>query len=340
MSWKKEYQSAIRNHSQIENLLGLEVPLIPDYPLFIPQRLIPLLKNSKALRNQYLPSTKELHPQGLKDPIGDKVHLAAPQLIHRYKKRVLFLPTQTCPVYCRFCFRKNELGQDPELFTSQFEKTFLYLNKNKEIDEIIFSGGDPFILDSSKIEYYLNKFLEIKHIKYIRFHTKFLTTIPSRFDEELLSILKNFTLKYKKISLSFHINHSDEIDEKVIQIASSLPKEINLLVQTVLLKDVNDNVEDLKSLFHKCIDIGLRPYDLHHPDIVAGAMHFGVPLEKGRKLYSQLREQLPGWAIPHYIIDIPEGHGKTLAFNSESIEFSGKLINRLGQTIKLNSHLH
>jgi lysine 2,3-aminomutase len=340
MSWKEEFRAAVKDRQQLGKLLNLEIASLPNYPLFIPQRLIPILKRSSALRQQYIPSTEELSTQGLTDPIGDKVHLAAPQLIHRYKKRALFLPTQTCPIYCRFCFRKNELGQDPDLFSSQFEKTFDYLKKNKEIEEIIFSGGDPFVLDNSKIKLYLERFLDLDHIKYVRFHTKFLTTIPSRFDRELLEVLKFFSKRYKSVSLSFHINHLDEIDQEVDQTISSFPKELNLLVQTVLLKGVNNTVEDLKKLFQKCIDLELRPYYLHHPDIVTGAMHFGVSLEKGRELYAQLREELPGWALPHYIIDIPEGHGKTLAFNSETIEFSGKLINRLGQTIQLNSHLH
>ncbi len=339
-SWKNEYKEAIRKSDDLENLLGYRLPHIENYPLFIPQRIAQKLKNHQSLYTQYVPSHEENAPQGLKDPIGDQTYQVAPQLIHRYPSRALFLPTQTCPVYCRFCFRKNELGKEPDLFSSQFDKTLSYLKKHPEIKEIIFSGGDPFVLDNIKIKYYLNQFLELDTIKHIRFHTKFLTTIPSRFDEETKKLLLNFSKKFNTLSLSFHINSVDEFDEEVEKTVLSFSRSLNLIVQTVLLKGVNDSKEDLLALFEKCLDLGLRPYYLHHPDQVEGAMHFGISLEKGREIYSKLRSHLPGWAIPHYVLDIPGGHGKALAYNSESFHFSGKLIGHMGNNVDLEGQLH
>lgn len=334
MIWKQELKESLKNISDLKTFLG-DDSLSSSYPVFIPKRIAQKIKSlgkDSALYKQYVPHEKEEHLEGMIDPIGDMNYRAAPQIVHRYKNRVLFLPTQVCPIYCRFCFRKNELGIQKELFTPEFEKSLDYLREHSEVEEIIFSGGDPFILDNEKIKFYLDEFSKIKHIKYFRFHTKFLTTIPSRFEKELMGLLESYN---QKINIVFHINHVEEIDSEVEEIIRHFPSKINLLSQSVLLKGINDNHKDLLSLFEKLIALDIRPYYLHHPDQVKGAMHFGVSLKEGRKLYQKLRDSLPGWAIPNYVIDIPGGEGKTSAYNSETFEFSGKLINRVGQEVSI-----
>ena len=134
--------------------------------------------------------------------------------------------------------------------------------------------------------------------------------------------------------MALHTNHWEELNPEVEEAISRLKKtQVTLLSQTVLLKQVNDNLETLKTLFIKLAELDVQPYYLHHPDQAKGAMHFYLPIEEGRKLYAKLRNLLPGWAIPQYVVDIPGGGGKTSAYNPEKYEFSGKLINREGKTI-------
>jgi len=205
-----------------------------------------------------------------------------------------------------------------ELFKSKFEQTIAYLKEHCEIEEIIFTGGDPFILSDTKIENYLEAFAQISHIKIIRFHTRFGSILPQRFDNSLIRILSKFSDRFQKLLIAFHINHVDELSDEFRKVCLELKKQnIELLSQTVLLKGVNDESETLKTLFEKLDHFQIRPYYLHHPDLVKGAMHFYLSLERGRQIYLELRKKLSGWNIPHYMLDVPQGHGKVWAFDPE-----------------------
>jgi lysine 2,3-aminomutase len=259
--------------------------------------------------------------------------LKAPQLIHRYKSRALFTPTSVCPIHCRYCFRRNELQSNEDLFQNNFEKTLDYIHQHPEISEIIFTGGDPLTISNEKMARYLERFSEIKTLRDIRFHSRYPVILPERIDDEFLALLTFYSKKFRTLSLAIHANHTDEFDhESIHKIRLLAQSPVQLLSQTVLLKGVNDRVEDLVSLIHLFMDLKIRPYYLHHPDQVKGGIHFYISIEEGRKLYSQLRDQLPGWSIPHYVIDIPHGPGKVNAFNPEQFEFSGQLIGKNGAT--------
>lgn len=295
------------------------------------------------LGRQFIPQANEglLRQQlkGLSDPIGDQAHFVAPQLIHRYRNRALFLPHSTCPVICRYCFRKNELArarqsEGKELFLPDFQKTFTYLRRHPEIDEVIFSGGDPLVLSESSLDFYLEAFSSLPSLKYIRFHTRFPTVLPSRITDDFMDLLSLSQEKkrFQAFHIVVHINHRDELDKDVLHALEKLQKgPVNLLAQSVLLKGVNDDISSLKGLYDALNALGIRPYYLHHPDRVKGAMHFGLSLEEGRHLYAQLRDLLPGWAIPHYVVDIPGGKGKVSAFNPESYHYQGTLIDKDGR---------
>jgi lysine 2,3-aminomutase len=293
-----------------------------------------------VLAKQFLPQFIEIDSQlqnaGLKDPIGDHIFLKAPQLIHRYESRALFTPTTICPVHCRYCFRKNELSMSEEIFHQDFTKTLEYLKSHPEISEIIFTGGDPFSLSDEKIQKFLEAFSTIPSLKDIRFHTRYPVILPGRFTTNLANILKQYQKKFRTISLCLHVNHTSEIDDEA-ETAIEILKEtqVQLLSQTVLLKDVNDSSTELFSLMNKFISLKIRPYYLHHPDQVKGGLHFYVALSKGRQIYLELRNHLPGWALPHYVVDVPGGHGKTTAFNPESFEFSGQFLDRMGKNISI-----
>lgn len=337
-NWKNNFQEAFKRSSELYQFLGWDSSIASlveaDYPLFIPKKLAEKIKAQGphgVLAREFLPDAREMKSLGMNDPIGDKEYNKAPQLIHRYQSRALFTPTTICPVLCRYCFRKNELSAQEEIFQADFEKTLDYLRSHPEISEIIFTGGDPLTLSNEKLNKYLDAFAEINSIKDIRFHSRYPVIMPSRLDDGFKELLQKMSYKFRTISLAIHANHQDEFDEesrsKILELAQI---NLQLLSQTVLLKDVNDSTEALVNLMQEFMALKVRPYYLHHPDQVKGGMHFYLPLETGRALYSSLRNLLPGWALPTYVIDIPGGAGKVGAFNPESFTFSGQLIGRNG----------
>jgi lysine 2,3-aminomutase len=342
-SWRTELREAFRSIQELQAFLGWEIPaastVVQNYPLFVPRPLaekIRLQGPDGVLAREFLPHGHEISDIGLMDPIGDKVYYKAPQLIHRYRSRALFTPTSICPVHCRYCFRKNELSPQDELFSADCAKTLNYLRAHPEIQEIIFTGGDPLTLSDEKLATYLNAFAEISSIKDIRFHTRYPVILPKRLDQSFFKLMEDFAPKFRTLSLAIHANHLCEFDDYnsgVIRELSEL--NLQLLSQTVLLRGVNDSTESLLELFGHFISLKVRPYYLHHPDQVRGGLHFYLPIEEGRRLFGELRSQLPGWAIPHYVIDIPGGAGKVNVFNPEDYNFSGQLLGLSGKKVSV-----
>ncbi len=341
-SWTHKFQESFRDLSALSAFLGWESPARVEkiYPVFVPRDLAVRMKAEGpdgVLAREFYPHADELIDQGYLDPIGDKTFNVAPQLIHRYPNRVLFTATSICPVNCRYCFRKNELSPNDEIFSQDFEKTIQYLETHTEISEIIFTGGDPLTLTDSKLDKFLTAFSKISHIKDIRFHSRYPVILPERIDEDFLDLINKWTGHFRTVSLAIHANHVKEFScqakSALRQLASS---RAQILSQTVLLKGVNDSTETLTELFELFTDHKVRPYYLHHPDQVRGGMHFYLPLEDGRKLYHSLRKTLPGWAIPQYVIDVPGGHGKVPAFNPETETFSGHFLTLQGEKVAIS----
>jgi lysine 2,3-aminomutase len=302
------------------------------YPVGGPPAYLAFAAHHPALSLQFLPSEKELEDIGLVDPIGDQIHQKTGMLIHRYAKKALFIPTSVCPIQCRYCFRKNELHSEENPFSSEWEKSLEYLKNHSEINEIIFTGGDPFMLSDTKIEFYLNELSTLSSIHFIRFHTRTPVIIPARLTSKLKEVLSLFKHRFL-IQIVLHTNHPEELTSEFKKaLADFYDPEIQWLSQSVLLKNVNDQVSTLAELCEELYRLKIRPYYLHHPDQVKGAMHFYLPLEEGRKIYHGLRGQISSWMLPHYVIDIPGGHGKTLAYNPEQFNFSGQLIDKNAQT--------
>jgi lysine 2,3-aminomutase len=331
MSWKEEMRDSIRTLHDLSNFL--ENPIdVTNYPIFIPrsfaQRIKDAGKNS-PLWNQFIPCHDENLDEGLYDPIGDSTHAKGGGIIQRYQNRVLFSPTMTCPINCRYCFRKNELSSKDPVLKADLSHALNYVESHPEVDEVILTGGDPLILDNRVLERIISSFNSIKHVKYIRLHSRTPVILPQRIDDGFIELTK----KYSNLVLAIHINHTDEITDTLREKIKQL--RCTLLSQTVLLKNVNDSASAIAQLMQELHGIGIRPYYLHHPDRVKGAMHFYMDLECGRTIYHELRKILPGWLIPHYVIDIPGGHGKTLAYNSERNSFSGKLKGLNGDYISI-----
>jgi lysine 2,3-aminomutase len=336
--WKQELKEAIKTSSALEEILKEKIPKI-NYPLLIPKKLA--VKIYKAgpesiLWKQFVPLKDETSELGMEDPIGDHAHSKEGRIIHRYKNRLLFLPTPNCPVICRYCFRKNELAKPDSLFEGQLKETIAYLKEHPEVNEVILSGGDPLIMNDEKLESLFKAFASIGTIKYLRLHTRTPIVLPSRVTSSLCDLLNKYGHVFNKVILALHLNHIDEVDRDVIESIQKLKNSgVELLSQSVLLKDINDDIQSLKNLFIGLSDLGVRPYYLHHPDRVKGGMHFYLSLTEGRMLYHALRDQLPGWSLPQYVIDIPGGHGKTPAYNPESFDFSGHLITKDGERLEI-----
>jgi lysine 2,3-aminomutase len=347
-NWTIEFAQSFKNlkalYSFLEWPISEEIVSVSEkFPIFIPPTLAKKIKAEGPqgiLASEFLPHALEndsnLNSYGHLDPIGDRKNHKAPQLIHRYPSRVLFTPTTICPVHCRYCFRKNELNAQDDLFHQDFEKTLHYLTSHPEINEIIFTGGDPLTLSNERIGFYLRAFSNIKSVKDIRFHTRYPVILPKRIDNGLLDVLQESIKSFRTLSVAIHANHKIEFDDEArIAIKKLGQTGIQLLSQTVLLKGVNDNSDTLTDLINEFMNLRIRPYYLHHPDRVVGGMHFYLPLEEGRKIYQNLRSNLPGWAIPHYVIDVPEGHGKVSAFNPEGFEFRGEILSLSGTVVSL-----
>ncbi|HXH76476.1 MAG TPA: KamA family radical SAM protein [Bacteriovoracaceae bacterium] len=343
--WTLKFSTAFKDAGDLYRFLEWEMPagikeVDSTYPLFIPMRLAKKIKRqgpAGVLAREFMPDKLELDPdlKGLKDPIGDKAFNLAPQLIHRYPSRALFTATSICPVHCRYCFRKNELNSADEIFQAQFEETISYLKSHPEISEIIFTGGDPLTLSNARLEKYLLAFAAVKSLKDVRFHTRFPVIMPERIDSGLIQLLTDASKTFRTVTVAIHANHADEFDqdceEAILRLANS---PVQLLSQTVLLKDVNDDPDTLAELIHVFLKLKIRPYYLHHPDRVQGGMHFYVSLREGRMMYAKLRQRLPGWALPHYVIDVPGGYGKVPAFNPENTTFSGLLLSQDGELVE------
>lgn len=332
ISWQEEFRDSFKNLSELESFLEKKIQKT-NYPIFIPRLFAQKIKDlgpDSSLWKQFIPRLEENNPEGLLDPIGDEIHAKENGIIHRYKNRVLFNPTTKCPINCRYCFRKNELFEQKEFLKANLSKLADYLIENPQIEEVILTGGDPLILSDSKIENILKILSLIPSIKYIRFHTRTPIILPSRLTKSLSKIFEEFSTKFETITLAIHVNHCEELDSNLFENLKSF-KNINLISQTVLLKGINDSIIELVKLFKKLNQFRIRPYYLHHPDKVKGAMHFYLPIKEGRKIYGQLRDELPGWLIPHYVVDSAQGIGKNLAYNSESLDYSGQLMDRFNQ---------
>lgn len=282
-----------------------------SFPLNLPLRLAKKISKQTLIQDpifrQFIPIKEEEIDLGLSsvDPLNEITFTIRDKLIQKYPHRALLLTSSGCAMNCRFCFRRHV--NYPQ---SNFEKELEIIQNRTDLYEIILSGADPLAVDNRIIDFLFDKFSSIEHIKLLRFHTRFPIGIPERIDEGFLKILNQTT---KMVWFVIHCNHAIELDTEVIEALNKIQKlGIPVLGQTVLLKGINDNATALKELFLKMITHGIKPYYLHQLDKVKGAMHFEVPIESGLDLMDQLRNQLPGYAIPSFVQEIPGMQSKTI----------------------------
>ncbi len=263
------------------------------------------------IARQFVPSVAETEvaPEELADPIGDEYRSPVKGIVHRYPDRVLLKPLHVCPVYCRFCFRREKVGPGGEaLSADELDAALAYIRARPEIWEVILTGGDPLMLAPRRLGRLLAALDAIPHVAVIRIHSRVPVADPRRITEELVAALRP---RRTGVWLGVHCNHARELTTEARTALARLANAgLPLMAQTVLLKGVNDDVETLEQLMRALIAARVKPYYLHHPDLVRGTGHFRVSIAEGQALMKALRGRLSGLAQPTYVLDVPGGHGK------------------------------
>ena len=315
-SWRSIQSTNIRCIKKLSEFLELSQQnssalIKSPFPLNLPLRLAKKIQKGSLndpILKQFVPLAEENSSSKLssQDPLSEADFLKEPKLLHKYQGRLLLLPTSACAMHCRYCFRRHFPYENKE---HSIDKEISYIEQNKSISEVILSGGDPLSLSNANLKKILSTLSSIKHIKRIRFHSRFIIGIPERIDEELISILENTG---PQIIFVIHINHPIEIDKDICNAVSKLQKiGIPILNQGVLLAGVNDSFKVLNDLCLKLINNGIIPYYLHDLDYVQGSDHFRVSREKALSIIDQLKETLPGYALPKFVFEQPHKKSKT-----------------------------
>ncbi|MDP2062471.1 MAG: lysine-2,3-aminomutase-like protein [Phaeovulum sp.] len=258
---------------------------------------------------QFVPTAAELvvAAGSLHDPIGDAAHQPAPGLTHRYPDRVILHVTRTCDVYCRFCFRREVVGESGPLPEPELAAALAYIRATPAIREVILTGGDPLTLSPRRLAALCARIAGIGHIEVLRIHSRTPVVAPERTSPALIAVLKSVPVLY----LVIHTNHADELTPAAVAALARLADAgIPLLSQTVLLRRVNDSAEALAALFRALLRHRVKPYYLHHCDLARGTGHFRTTIAEGQRIMAELRGRLSGLCLPGYVIDIPGGFGK------------------------------
>ena len=288
-----------------------EIQAVADkYAISISPQLQDLMQH-EGVRKQFVPSSAELinTPNELADPIGDLAYAPLKGIVHRYPDRCLLQPVNVCPVYCRFCFRRETIGPGNAALTpAELDACYAYIQNHPEMWEVILTGGDPLILKPKQLSKIIHSLDQIKHVEIIRIHTRIPIVDSSRVNAEMIEVLT----QRKPVYVVLHINHPQEFTpQSIAAIEQLVDNGIVLLGQTVLLKDVNDNIETLGQLMRNMVRHRIKPYYLHHADLAAGTSHFRTTIADGQDLVAALRGYYSGLCQPQYILDIPGGQGKS-----------------------------
>lgn len=251
---------------------------------------------------------KHPFPGELSDPCGEDDHMPVPGLVHRYPDRVLFLVTDRCAAYCRYCTRSRVVsGVGDQHLETDFGRAIRYLKEHTEVRDVLLSGGDPLLLSDQKLHTILKALREIPHIEFIRIGSRIPIFLPQRITPQLVAMLKEF----HPLWMSIHTNHPKELTTEVQAALNRLADAgIPLGNQAVLLKGINDDPEILKTLFQKLLRCRVRPYYLYQCDLIQGSAHFRVPIQRGLEIMELIRGHTTGYAVPQYVVDGPGGGGK------------------------------
>jgi EF-P beta-lysylation protein EpmB len=319
--WKQELADAVRDPAELCDLLHLDPALAQkskkasgDFPFLVPRGFISRMQPgdpNDPLLLQVLPRLEELDdiPGFVSDPVGEQPARRGTGLIQKYHGRCLLLVTGGCAVHCRYCFRREfpyaESGASPASFAAAVNE----IREDESIHEVILSGGDPLLIDDTLLKALIHDIASVSHVRRLRIHSRLPVVLPSRITENFLRIMNEIRLT---VCLVIHANHAAELDSTVAESLRKISPVVALRFnQAVLLRGVNDTAESLIRLSERLLDLGVTPYYLHLLDPVRGASHFDVPEETGIHLVQELRNRLPGYAVPRLAREHPGSPSKT-----------------------------
>ena len=295
---------ALCRHLQLDPSSLQLLPDFKDFPLRVPRGFVDCMEKGNPadpLLRQVLPIMDELQdfPGYSLDPVGDLSAVTQAGVIHKYQGRVLLICTGGCAVHCRYCFRRHFPYNDLQLSSQKMTQALDYIASRGEIKEVILSGGDPLLLNDEKLGNLLHKLSRIKHVQRIRIHSRIPVVLPTRITETLV---KTLTCLPQQVVLVIHANHANELSADVEDACRYLKqKNLTLLNQSVLLKNVNDHSDTLCQLSEKLFAFGILPYYLHSLDRAKGVGHFEVSEQRAKQLIQSMQETLPGYLVPKLV---------------------------------------
>ena len=262
------------------------------------------------LRRQVIPRSGEMQtaPEEMLDPVGEENTKPVDGIVHRYPDRVLFLVTDRCAAYCRYCTRSRLVSNAQDYnFHPEFDSGLEYIRKHPEIRDVLLSGGDPLLLSDRKIDYLLGELRKIPHLEFVRIGSRIPVFLPQRITPELCEIFK----RHGPIWISIHVNHPNECTHTLRKACEQLTYAgVPIGNQSVLLRNVNDNAQVMQSLIHRLLMMRVRPYYLYQCDLITGSAHLRADPRKGIEIIRSLRGHTTGYSIPQFVIDAPGGGGK------------------------------
>jgi len=326
--WRRLVKETITKPEELAKTLDIDIEEIArvhkEFPLRVnPYYLSLIQEKGDAIWKQTIPDAQELVSTGVEDPLAEEEDSPVPNITHRYPDRVLFYVSYICPIYCRFCTRKRKVGAPKSIPQNAIELGLEYISQHPEVRDVIISGGDPFMMTDSRVEYLIKNLRAIQHVEIIRIGSRVPVTLPQRITQELCDMLK----KYHPLYLNTHFNHPREITPESQKACEMLADAgIPLGNQTVLLRGVNDKPEVMKELVQKLLTIRVKPYYIYQADLVMGTDHFRTSVQAGLDIIEALRGHTSGLAVPHYVIDAPGGGGKIAVIPNPVVSFDDKEI--------------
>ena len=312
--WKRELAAAETSAANLLERLELgehrdRISSSPDFKCLVTDSYIAKMRAGDIddpLLRQVLPLQEEeretIQRRGILDPVGDLNAQASPGMLHKYNGRALLITTGACAIHCRYCFRRHYPYQQASYSNRHLHDTLDYLTSHDEIDEIIFSGGDPLVLDNERLVRLISELESVEHVQTLRIHTRLPLVLPSRIDSDLLDLLQQSRFQ---VVMVIHANHANELQQEEQERLSALHQAgVTLLNQSVLLKGVNDEVSTLVALSKRLFQCNTLPYYLHSLDPVAGAMHFEVDKRTALHIIEEMEAQLPGYLVPKLVEEI------------------------------------
>lgn len=312
--WKKRLRESIVTPAELSDRFGLDPadiePVVRHYPVRITRHYLGLIREKgDPIWRQCIPDVEELQDSwATPDPLNENVLSPVPGLIHRYPDRAVWLVSNVCAVYCRFCMRKRQVGcRDVKLQPAGIAPVLDYIRETGTIRDVVLSGGDPLLLEDDNLAEILAALRAIPHVEVIRIGTRVPVTLPERITPSLCLLLK----KYHPVYVNTHFNHPWEVtSESRVACAMLADAGVPLGNQTVLLKGVNDDPAVMTDLFRALLAMRVKPYYLHQMDLIKGTYHFRTRMEKGLEIMASLRGHVSGMAVPYYVVDLPGGKGK------------------------------